>query len=196
MLGIQRNSVRIRQLGYVSDRKSSLLATIRKYGTNLFGFIRGRVGSQEEAEDILQDVWYQLSRIMDLDEIENMSGWLYRVARNRITDRFRKKEPVLLSGYGDDDNLADLFELLTGEAETPEELFFREMFWSELEEALDELPQNQRDTFVWNELEDQTLQEIADRTGEKLKTVISRKGYAVKHLRNRLQALYDELNES
>ncbi len=179
----------------MNDRKSSILATIKAYGTNLFGFIRGRVGSQEEAEDILQDVWYQLSRIIDLEEIENISAWLYRVARNRITDRFRKKEPILLSG-NDDESLSDLFELLTGDAETPEEFFFKELFWQELQLALDELPQKQRDTFVWNELEDQTLQEIADRTGEKLKTVISRKRYAVQHLRNRLQTLYDDLNET
>ena len=180
----------------MNERKPSLLATVRKYGNNLFGFIRSRVGSQEEAEDILQDVWYQLSRIIDLDEIENMSGWLYRVARNRITDRFRKKEPLLLSGGEDEDELSELFGLLTGDADTPEEYFFREMFWNELQKALEELPANQRDTFVQNELEDQTLQEIADKTGEKLKTVISRKRYAVKHLRKRLQGLYDELNGS
>ncbi len=183
------------QFHCVNDRKSNILSTIKKYGTNLFGFIRGRVRSQEEAEDILQEVWYQLSRIIDLDEIENKSGWLYRVARNKITDRFRKQDHLLLADReSEEGSLSEVFEFLIGEAETPEELFFKEMFWEELMTALDELPESQRNVFIWNELEDQTLQEISDKRGEKLKTVISRKRYAVQHLRRRLQALYDELN--
>lgn len=81
----------------MSKKSPNILSTIKDYGSSLFGFIRGRVRSQEEAVDILQEVWYQLSRIVDLDEIENISGWLYRVARNKITDGFRKKNPSLLA---------------------------------------------------------------------------------------------------
>ncbi len=175
----------------MGNKSSGILSTINRYGSNLFGFIRGRVRSQEDAEDILQEVWFQLSRIVDLDEIENISGWLYRVARNKITDRFRKKDYSLLS---EEDQSSQVFGFLLGDAESPEELFFREMFWDELMSALNELPENQRNVFIWNELEDKTLQEIAEQTKEKLKTVISRKRYAVQHLRKRMQALYDELN--
>ncbi|MFT6868025.1 MAG: RNA polymerase sigma factor (sigma-70 family) [Cyclobacteriaceae bacterium] len=179
------------QFPVVNDRQSSILSTIKEYGSNLFGFIRGKVRTREEAEDVLQDVWFQLSRIIDLGEIDNISGWLYRVARNNITDRFRKKDLELFSDQ--DDSFLEVFEVLTETAETPEELFYKDMFWQELQRALDELPENQRNTFVWNELEDKTLQEIADLTSENLKTVISRKRYAVKHLRGRLKELYEEL---
>jgi len=174
---------------------SNILSTIKEYGTNLFGFIRGRVRSQEEAEDILQEVWYQLSRILDLDDIENISGWLYRVARNKITDQFRKKDHSLLADRDlDESGLGEVFEYLIEDTDSPEELFFREMFWEELMGALNELPENQRNVFIRNELEDETLQEIADKSGENLKTVISRKRYAVQHLRKKLKGLYDELN--
>ncbi len=153
------------------------------------------MGSNEDAEDILQDVWYQLSRIIDLDEIENMSAWLFQVARNRITDRYRKQKNSLLEDFvfEDEDGAWTLKDILTS-SDNPEDEFFRELFWNELLSALDELPETQRNAFVWNELEDMTLQEIADKTGDNLKTVISRKGYAVKYLRERLQSLYDELN--
>ncbi len=149
------------------------------------GFIRKRVGSPEEAEDILQEVWYQLSRIVDLDEIENINAWLHRVARNKITDSYRKQKP-----QPDED---DEISLLVHE-ELPDDELFRELFWEELFAALEDLPVKQRDVFIQNELEDTTLQEIADRSGESIKTIISRKRYAVQHLRKRLQQLYDDLD--
>ncbi len=167
----------------MNKRSDSFLQTVKAYGRNLLGFIRSRVGSQEDAEDILQDVWYQLSRIVDLDEIENISGWLYRVARNRITDSYRKQRP--------EDDLNDEHFLLS--EDLPDDDLFKELFWEALFGALEELPEKQRVVFIQNELEDKTLQEIADETDEKLKTIISRKRYAVQHLRTRLQTFYDDL---
>lgn len=180
-----------------NETKPGLLKTIQQYGKRLFGFVRGRVGSEEDAEDIVQEVWYQLSRITNLDEIENMSGWLFQVARNRITDNYRRRKPgqtALFSEDGDEDGLF-LRELLLPDGNDPDLQFFREVFWEELMKALEEIPEDQRNVFVWNELEDMTLQEIADKTGENVKTIISRKRYAVQRLRTRLQFLYDELNE-
>ncbi len=174
----------------------NIVTTIKEYGKRLFGFIRGKVSSDEDAEDVLQDVWYQLSNAVNLGEIEQMSGWLHQVARNKITDRQRKKTPELLDDFEteDDDGSFSFKEiLLADDTDNPETRYLRDVFWKELFAALDELPEKQRQVFVWNEMEDLTLQQIADNTGENLKTIISRKGYAVKHLRERLQDLYAEL---
>lgn len=180
------------------SEKNTILSTVRRYGSNLFRFIRGRVRSEEEAEDILQDVWVQLSRLSNLEEVESISAWLYQVARNRITDTYRKKNTESLDNlaFEDEDGNLDFKEILLSDSQSPEDAFFKEIFWDALMQALDELPENQRQVFVWNELEDLTLQEIADKTNENLKTIISRKRYAVQHLRQRLQALYDELNNA
>jgi RNA polymerase sigma factor (sigma-70 family) len=180
------------------SEKNTILSTVRRYGSNLFRFIRGRVRSEEEAEDILQDVWVQLSRLSNLEEVESISAWLYQVARNRITDTYRKKNTESLEelAFEDEDGNLDFKEILLSDSQSPEDAFFKEIFWDALMQALDELPENQRQVFVWNELEDLTLQEIADKTNENLKTIISRKRYAVQHLRQRLQALYDELNNA
>lgn len=176
--------------------KQTVLSTVKQYGNRLLRFIRGQVKSEEDAEDILQDVWYQLSKVVDLEEIDSISGWLFQVARNRITDTYRRKreDPMSeLTGEDDDDDFR-FRDILLADAQTPEDQFFKDLFWEELMKALDELPENQRTVFVQNELEDKTLQEIADQTQENLKTIISRKRYAVQHLRKRLQTLYDELN--
>lgn len=180
------------------SEKNTILSTVRRYGSNLFRFIRGRVRSEEEAEDILQDVWVQLSRLSNLEEVESISAWLYQVARNRITDTYRKKGTESLDdlAFDDEDGNLDFKEILLSDSQSPEDAFFKEIFWDALMQALDELPENQRQVFVWNELEDLTLQEIADKTNQNLKTIISRKRYAVQHLRQRLQALYDELNNA
>lgn len=177
--------------------KRTIIETVKQYGSRLSRFIRGQVKSEEDAEDILQDVWYQLTKVVDLEGIESMSGWLFQVAKNRITDTYRKKKEDTLSdliGEGDDDDDFRFRDILLADAETPEDQFFKDIFWDELMKALNELPENQRTVFVQNELEDSTLQEIADQTGENLKTIISRKRYAVQHLRKRLQRLYDELD--
>ncbi len=177
--------------------KRTLTETIKQYGTQLAGFIRSKVGNNEDAKDILQDVWYQFSRITNLDEIENVSGWLYNVSRNRITDNYRKKKPASIEDFtveNEDGEVSIMDILLIDDANNPELGLFKEVFWEELLKALDELPDSQRSVFVLNELEDVTLKEIAEQQGENIKTIISRKGYAVKHLRKKLNYLYQELN--
>jgi RNA polymerase sigma factor (sigma-70 family) len=177
-------------------KKQNVSGAIKEYGRRLFGFIRGRVRSEEDAEDLMQDVWYQFSNISNIDELENISAWLYRVARNRITDYYRKKRNSSLEdvGFENDESEFSLKDILLIDDTDPDLARFRDLFWNELGKALAELPENQRSVFVLNELEDMTLQEIADKQGENIKTITSRKGYAVKHLRSRLQYLYDALN--
>ncbi len=177
------------------DKRSNITEVVKTYSKKLFGFVRGRVKTDEDAEDIVQEVWYQFSNLTQVDEIEKVSSWLYRVARNKITDRYRKKNTLSLEemDFDDEENEFSLLDYYYSDENTPETDFLRELFWETLMQALDELPKNQRDVFVWNEFEDRTLQEIANETGEKLKTIISRKGYAVKFLRKKLEALYLDL---
>ena len=180
------------------EKRFSITETVQQFGKKLFGFVRGKVKTTEEAEDILQDVWYQFSKLTNLEDLENVSAWLYRVAQNRVTDNYRKKKTENLEDftYENDENEISFKEiLLLDETANPELAIFKEQFWNELMEALEELPENQRDVFVLNEIEDFTLQEIANKKGENLKTIISRKGYAVKYLRKKLQHLYNELND-
>lgn len=174
--------------------QQNVVGVVREYGKRLFGFIRNRVNTDADAEDILQDVWYQFSRVADTEPIEQLSGWLYRVARNRITDLYRKRTNDSLEDYSYEDEEGELYfkEILLATPDTPETEYLRQMFWEELLNALEELPEAQRNVFIWNELEDQTFQEIADRTGENIKTLISRKRYAVQQLRLRLDTLYRE----
>ncbi len=178
------------------QRSTSLTSIVQQFGKKLFGFVRGKVKTTEDAEDIIQDVWYQLSNLTNVQDVENVGAWIYQVARNKVTDRYRKKTTDSLENYAysDEDgefNFKDI--LLLDDSNNPELGHFKELFWEELMDALDELPSSQREVFVLNELEDFTLQEIADQKGENIKTIISRKGYAVKHLRNKLNHLYNEL---
>jgi RNA polymerase sigma factor (sigma-70 family) len=174
---------------------TNIIQTIEHYGKQLFRFVRGRVSSKEDAEDILQEVWYQLSSLADLEAVESVSGWLYRVARNRIIDNGRKKKPDALEDYRftNQDEEPQFREILLATAETPEDEYLRSVFWETLFNALEELPEKQREVFILNELEDKTLQEIADMSGENLKTIISRKRYAVQYLRQQLGSSYEEL---
>lgn len=178
-------------------KQISLTDTIKKFGNKLFGFVRGKVKTNEDAEDILQEVWYQLSNLTNIDALENTGAWLYSVSRNKITDFYRKKKTDNLEDYAYENEEGDFLiknALLSDDSNDPELAMFKELFWDELRLALDELPENQRHVFIQNEMEDKTLQEIADESGENLKTIISRKGYAVKHLRKKLFSLYNELN--
>lgn len=162
----------------------------------MFRFIRGRTNSIEDAEDILQEVWFQLSRLTNLDELENVSSWLYAVSRNKITDALRKRKHDSLEDFtvSDDEGFSEIKDiLLMDTSNNPELELFKEMFWNELDTALNELPDNQKSVFILNEMEDKTLQEIADEQGENIKTIISRKGYAIKHLRKKLLPLYQDL---
>lgn len=178
----------------MSEKKPNIIQTVKAYGNQLLGFIRQRVNSQEDAEDILQDVWYQLSSVPEVEAIEQIGSWLYRVARNRIIDKYRKQKPDSLEDYtyeGEEGEF-NFKDILLADDGTPETVYMRELFWEQLTAALVELPENQRQVFIWNELEDQTFQEISDRTGDNIKTLISRKRYAVQHLRQRLNTLYQE----
>lgn len=162
----------------------------------MFRFIRGRTNSIEDAEDILQEVWFQLSRLTNLDELENVSSWLYAVSRNKITDALRKRKHDSLEDFtvSDDEGFSEIKDiLLMDTSNNPELELFKEMFWNELDTALNELPDNQKSVFILNEMEDKTLQEIADEQGENIKTIISRKGYAIKNLRKKLLPLYQDL---
>ncbi|MFT4203676.1 MAG: sigma-70 family RNA polymerase sigma factor [Chitinophagaceae bacterium] len=184
-------------LAMSENKSSSVTQVVKRYGNQLLHFIKGKVGSLHDAEDILQDVWMQLSRLTNIAELESVSGWLYYVAKNKITDRYRKRQPDRLEDftYGTEDGDWQIREiLLLDESEDPELKLFKDIFWKTLMQALDELPENQRLVFVQNEIEDMTLQEIANEQNENLKTIISRKGYAIKHIRKKLQYLYDELN--
>lgn len=178
----------------VRDNRS-IAAVVKNYGKKLFGFIRGKVKTVEDAEDILQEVWYQFSNLTNIEDIESVSGWLHQAARNKVIDRYRKKSTRSIEDFEEmnDDGELHLREiLLLDESENPDLAMFKDLFWQELMKALEELPEKQRAVFISNEMEDKTLQEIADATGENLKTIISRKGYAVKHLRSRLSYLYEE----
>ena len=180
----------------VTDQpKQNIIQAVRAYGKRLFYFIRGRVNTDEDAEDIMQDVWFQFSNVMNSEPIEQTSAWLYRVARNRIIDKYRRPQPGSIDEMFTDDeesefNFRDI--LLTETAETEH---LRNLFWEQLFAALDELPGEQKQVFVWNELEDISFNEISKSTGEKINTLISRKRYAVLHLRKRLEQLYKEIIE-
>ena len=183
-------------IGMSKETEKSITKTVNQFGKRLFSFIRGKVKTQEDAEDILQDVWYQYSGLDDVAEIENVSGWLYQVAKNKVIDLYRKKKTDSIEDYSFENDEGEInFKeiLLIDDSENPELQMLKDLFWEELMNALDELPENQRQVFVLNEFEDFTLQEIADKDNENLKTIISRKGYAVKHLRKKLNYLYAEL---
>src|ERR1041385_7992463 len=167
--------------------------------SRLRNFLRRRVPDARDAEDILQDVFYELVEANRLlMPIEHATGWLFRVARNRITDLFRKKRPQSFSDtavVNQDDELLQLEDLLPSADAGPEELYARHVLLDELELAVDELPEEQREGFVAHELEGRSFKEIAARTGVSVNTLLSRKRYAVRHLRERLQSIYDELTK-
>lgn len=174
-------------------QQQRILSAFQKYGKRLFNFIRSRVSNDQDAEDILQDVWFQLISVVDTEPIEQWSAWLYRVSRNRIIDKQRKQKPLSLEDFAYENEEGELVfpDALLEEMMNPEIEFEKEYFQETLIKALSELPEKQRQVFIWNELEDLTLRAIAEKTGENLKTIISRKRYAVAHLKKRLQDLKD-----
>jgi RNA polymerase sigma factor (sigma-70 family) len=172
-----------------SSSGKNIASVIGRFGKRLLGFIRQRVGSEADAEDILQDVWYQLTTTVDTEPIEQMSGWLFAVARKKP-----ESLDLLLDAAGDG-NGPDLAGILLDNSRNPETANLRSLFWKTLQAALDELPEEQKAVFVWNELGDLSFKEIAELTGEKVSTLISRKRYAVLHLRERLLTLYHEIVE-
>ena len=180
------------------DNNNAIIQAISSYGKNLLGFIRKRVKNDADAEDILQDVWYQFTAVVNSEPIEQTGAWLYRVARNKILDKHKKHTELLLDDMlpeEDDDDAPDFKAILMTEAKTPETEYLRNLFWEQLFFALDELPEEQRQVFIWHELEDMSFKDIADLTGEKQQTLVSRKRYAVLHLRDRLRELYQDITE-
>jgi RNA polymerase sigma factor (sigma-70 family) len=180
--------------GMTTDRKRNITQVITDYSKRLMGFIRKRVNNEAEAEDILQDVFYQF--VGNNQPIEQLTAWLFTVARNKITDRQRKHKPELLEDvFGEDENeeAINWTELLFDNTDNPEKEYLRSLFWETLNNALDELPEEQRQVFVLNELEGVPFKDIAEQTGEPVNTLLSRKRYAVLHLRERLRTLKDEL---
>jgi RNA polymerase sigma factor (sigma-70 family) len=180
------------------DKNSNIIQAIKLYGKNLLGFIRKRVKSDADAEDILQDVWYQFSAVVNAEPIEQTGAWLYRVARNKITDKHKKKSETLLDDFlvvDDDDDAIDFKEIMLTDDSTPETEYLRSLFWEQLFVALDELPEEQKQVFIWHELDDIPFAEIAERTGLNTNTLVLRKRYAVLHLRQRLQQLYKEITQ-
>jgi len=176
--------------------RSSIGQTVKEYGSRLYNFIRGRVSTDEDAEDILQDVWFQLSRVTDLDSIQQMNAWLYSVARNRITDKYRKRKESSLDNLGieDEDGFFEFSSLLANDDITPYEETEQQQYRELILDAVDTLPAAQKEVFVLHEFEQLTLEEIAAKTGVPIKTVISRKRYAIQKLRENLRLIYKELN--
>jgi len=171
---------------------------IKNYGSRLQGFIRKRVSNSEDADDILQEVYYKLvnaDRLMK--PIDQMAAWLFTVARNRITDLYRKKKtesmPEFLSDNDDDNVFAELSHLMYDNGSSPEDDYIRSLVWTELEEALSELPEEQRLVFELTDLKGLSFKEISEQTGVPVNTLISRKRYAILVLRERLQLIYNEL---
>lgn len=183
-----------------AQQDRQIAEAVRQQRPRLLQFIRRRIPDEAEAEDLLQDVFAELvESYRMLKPVEQAAAWLFRVARNRITDLYRRKRPVSLEeAFGaaeanDDGEGLLLADLLPAATDSPENRLLRETLMEALSEALAELPENQREVFVWHELEDKSFNDMVAETGVPLKTLISRKHYAVKHLRKRLQTLYDEL---
>ncbi|WHZ08567.1 MAG: RNA polymerase sigma factor RpoE [Cytophagales bacterium] len=174
--------------------------TFLKEKDKLLGFIRSRVSSTEEAEDILQDVFYQF--VVGFEAIESLdraTSWLYSVARNKIIDRYRRDASrpqradfEMLAGIEDEAPLT-LQEILPDLDNTPESTLLREAIWDEITDALDELPKDQREIFIQNEIEEKGFRQIAEETGLSINTLLSRKRYAILALRKRLQKFYDDI---
>ena len=175
-------------------RKSNITEVINTYSKRLMGFIRKRVSNEADAEDILQDVFYQF--IGNTKPIEQLTGWLFTVTRNKIIDRQRKHKPELLEDmYTDADGESgfDWADIFFDDSQNPETEYLRNFFWEALYNALNELPPAQREVFILNEIEGVPFKTIAEQSGETINTLISRKRYAVLHLRERLSILRDEL---
>jgi RNA polymerase sigma factor (sigma-70 family) len=182
------------------ERDQRISEVVKREQARLGNFIRHRVPDPRDAEDILQDVFCELVEANRLlMPIEHITGWLFRVARNRITDLFRKKKPESFSdaaGADGEDELPRLEDLLPSPDAGPEALYARGLLLDELELAVEELPEEQREVFVAHEWEGRSFKEMAAESGVSVNTLLSRKRYAVLHLRARLQRIYDEFTKA
>ena len=183
--------------GMAREQDQRIAEVVKLERARLKNFIRRRVPDERDAEDILQDVFYELVEAYRMMKpIERVSAWLYRVARNRITDLFRKKRPEALASdpvaaTADGESLL-LEDLLPSPDAGPEAVYARSVLLEELDAALDELPEDQRQAFVAHEIEGRSFKELAQTTGLNVNTLVLRKHYAVVHLRERLEAIYGE----
>jgi RNA polymerase sigma factor (sigma-70 family) len=182
----------------MTERDNDITATVVRERTRLVNFIRRRIRDPDDAEDILQDVFHEFVQAYRLPApIEQASAWLFRAARNRIIDRFRKKreQPLTDLPEGEDDTSSEyrLDLALPAHDAGPEALYARALLLKALQDALDELPPNQREVFIGHELEGRPFKDMVAESGVALNTLLARKRYAVLHLRARLQAIYDEL---
>ena len=180
----------------MTEQDQRITEVVKRERSRLGNFIRRRVPDQGDAEDILQDVFYALVEANRLlMPIEHVTGWLFSVARNRITDLFRKKTPELFSDADAIDVEGELLsfeDMLPSPDAGPDALYERNVLLDELEDALDELPEEQREVFVAHEFEGRSFKEMSAETGVSVNTLLARKRYAVLHLRKRLQSIYDE----
>ena len=175
-------------------RSDNIEDIVTEYTPRLFGYIRSQVDCREDAEDILQDVFYQLARVSnDGDtEIERISSWLYRVARNSVLNFWRKKREISIDT--EDAICEDIARtLFNGAPDAPDTVFLRELVWQELDEALSSLPAEQREVFCLTVFDGMPVKDISSATGVPVATLLSRKHYAVKYLRRRFHSLYDAL---
>jgi len=179
-----------------AEHNRRISEVIQRERRRLFLFVRKRVDNEGDAEDILQDVFYELIEAYRLMKpIEQVGSWLYRVARNRIIDLFRKRRPETLGEIAldrDADEALLLEDLLPSPDAGPDAMFARSMLLEEVDAALRELPEEQREVFVAHEIDGRTFKQLADETGLSINTLLSRKRYATLHLRRRLQAIYEE----
>jgi RNA polymerase sigma factor (sigma-70 family) len=193
-----KDAANVERMALEPDQRIS--EVVKREQSRLRNFIRRRVPDPRDAEDILQDVFYELVEANRLlMPIGHVTGWLFRVARNRITDLFRKKKPESFSDTAvadENDELLQLEDLLPSPDAGPEALYARNVLLEELELAIDELPEEQREVFVAHELEGRSFKQMAADTGVSMNTLLSRKRYAVLHLRQRLQSIYDEFTKT
>jgi RNA polymerase sigma factor (sigma-70 family) len=181
------------------EKDQRISEVVKREQSRLRNFIRRRVSDRRDVEDILQDVFCELVEANRLlMPIEHVTGWLFRVARNRITDFFRKKKPESFSdtAVADEHDLLRLEDLLPSPDAGPEALYAGHVLLEELEAAIDELPEEQREVFVAHELEGRSFKQMAAAAGVSVNTLLSRKRYAALHLRERLQSIYDEFSKA
>jgi RNA polymerase sigma factor (sigma-70 family) len=183
-------------IALMTEQDRQISDAFREQGSRLRNFIRRRVPNDADVEDVLQDVFYELVEANRLlMPIDYVTGWLFRVARNRITDLFRKKRPETFSDAAVADDEGELLrfeDLLPSPDAGPDALYVRNLLLDELESALDELPEEQREVFIAHEIEGRSFKELSAESGVNVNTLLARKRYAVLRLRERLQSIYEE----
>ncbi|MGB3585455.1 MAG: sigma-70 family RNA polymerase sigma factor [Tunicatimonas sp.] len=186
--------------GLIPRKENEISLTVQRERPRLLSFIQQRIPDREEAEDILQDVFYQFTEAYrTVKSIDRVTSWLFTVARNKITDRYRKKKPRSFSeqsaSFTEGETSLRLEDMLSDLSSHPESELMRSVIWHAIEEALEEMPEDQREVFVMHEFEDRSFKEISAITDAPVNTLLSRKRYAVLFLRKRLQNLYDDLRD-